>query len=309
MLLFALALISLSSHLCTFAVADPACPNTLAIYNPNIRTMCSNSTWFILPVETSKVESVTPYPLITPPYSNKTIFPTDFPAGTHPVVVSSAFGNDIRMINLQIPALKMGSIYVPYTDRLGDGETPFNYPVRNYIGGVDGQTQAFVEGLVPALVGTAEGTTLFVATITPNNDAYAPIASSPNEFSTEVKQVIVENTLSGPSVEPEAFDLDFTTAKTPLYTARTFHELINQPIILNNGECQRNTNYFNNTFTAPVLRSGNATLVGPIAGNVPTALAGQYSSQGGYSASSEVVGYNPETCKSAAANVDPSALQ
>lgn len=148
-----------------------------------------------------------------------------------------------------------------------------------------------------------------VATITPNDDAYAPIASSPNEFSTEVKQVIVPNPISGPSVEPEAFDLDFITATNPLYSARTFHELINQPVVLTNGECQRNIYYFNNTFTEPVLRSGNATLVGPIAGNVPTALAGQYSIQGGYSASAEVVGYNAEPCISSAENVDPYALQ
>lgn len=31
------------------------------------------------------------------------------------------------MANLQIAALKQGSIYIPFTDRLRDGKTPFNY--------------------------------------------------------------------------------------------------------------------------------------------------------------------------------------
>lgn len=160
-----------------------------------------------------------------------------------------------------------------------------------------------------ALVGTAEGTNIFVADITPKNDAYAPIASNPNEFSTEVKQVIVPNPISGPSVEPEAFDLDFITARTPLYTSHTFHALVNQPDILTNLLCQRNTYYFNNTFTAPALRSGNVTVVPPIAGGAPKQLAGVYTKEGGYSASAEMIGYNAETCASAARNVDPESLQ
>ena len=35
--------------------------------------------------------------------------------------------NDIRMANLQIAALKSAAIYIPYTDRLKDGKTAFNY--------------------------------------------------------------------------------------------------------------------------------------------------------------------------------------
>jgi len=163
--------------------------------------------------------------------------------------------------------------------------------------------------LFPALVGSAEGTNIFIASITPGNDAYAALTSNPNEYSTEVKQIIVPNPVSGPAVEPEVFDLDFITASTPLYTEHTFHELINQPEILNNGLCQRNTYYFNQTFSDPVLRSGNATLYPPMAGAAPAALAGVYSNQGGYSASGEMVGYNAETCDSAAANADPAAYQ
>lgn len=73
--------------------------------------------------------------------------------------------------------------------------------------------------------------------------------------------------------------------------------------------CQRNTYYFNETFAAPALRSGNATLYGPTSGSVPSALAGRYTKQGGYSASGEVVGYNAETCASAAANADPESFR
>ena len=161
-------------------------------------------------------------------------------------------------------------------------------------------------------MGSAEGTNIFIGQITPGNDAYAPLASNPNEFSTEVKQIIVPNPVSGPAVEPEVFDLDFITAAKslpPLYTAHTFHELINQPEILTNGDCQRNTYYFNDTFSAPLLRSGNATVYGPLAGAAPSQLAGVYTKAGGYSASGQMVGYNAETCEMAAANADPKAYQ
>jgi hypothetical protein len=83
--------------------------------------------WFVLPIATASVQSVVPYPLLTPPYSDTTLFPQGFPPNAHPVLVSSGYDNDIRMASLQIPALKSASIYVPYTDRLGDGKTAFNY--------------------------------------------------------------------------------------------------------------------------------------------------------------------------------------
>ena len=83
--------------------------------------------WFVLPVATSSVQDLVPYPLLTPPYSDKTLFPQGFPSTAHPVLVSSGYQNDIRMFNLQISSLKQGSIYIPYTDRLKDGQTAFNY--------------------------------------------------------------------------------------------------------------------------------------------------------------------------------------
>ncbi|KAL8951772.1 MAG: hypothetical protein Q9222_002263 [Ikaeria aurantiellina] len=264
-------------------------------------------TWFIVPIDKAKVQQLVQFPLITPPFSDKTLFPTGFPPNTHPVVVATGYMNDIRMGDLQIEALTGGSVLVPYTDRLRDGrKIPFNTAVRNYIGGVNGNV---LGGVVPSIVGTLGGSTIFTATFAPDNDAYAPIASNPNEFSAEVKQVIIPNPISGPGVVPEAFDFDFITAKTPLYTARTFHALINQPIILTNGLCQRNPYYFNETFAAPSLRSGNVTLFGPTAGALPSQLAGRYVKQGGYSASGEMVGYNAELCSQSAMRQDPQAFQ
>ena len=162
------------------------------------------------------------------------------------------------------------------------------------------------------MVGTAEGTNLLPATITPLDNAYAPIASKPNEFSTDVAVNIVNNDVSGPSVQPEAFDLDFITAKKPLYTEHTFHALINQPVMLAGlfkFVCQRNTYYFNQTFTDGQLRSGDVTLMPPLAGAAPKELGGVYAAQGGYSASAVNVGFNPEDCAIAAKNVDPVAVQ
>lgn len=111
------------------------------------------------------------------------------------------------------------------------------------------------------------------------------------------------NPVSGPGVIEEAIDTDFFTVSNSSYTTHTFHELISQPLILTNGECQRNPIYFNQTFTDPIFRNGTVTLYAP-----GGAFAGVYDGVQGYSASGVMVGYNPETCTSAAANTDPQAL-
>ena len=111
------------------------------------------------------------------------------------------------------------------------------------------------------------------------------------------------NPVSGPGVIEEAIDTDFFTVSKSSYTAHTFHEVISQPLILTNGDCQRNPVYFNQTFTDPVFRNGTVTLYSP-----GGAFAGVYDHVQGYSASGELVGYNPETCSSAATNTDPKAL-
>ena len=154
-----------------------------------------------------------------------------------------------------------------------------------------------------ALVGSGEGTTIFVASFVPDDGPYEIISISPPEFIAQVKDVIVPNPVSGPGVIEEVVDTDFFTVSNSSYTAHTFHEVISQPLILTNGLCQRNLIYFNQTFTDPIFRNGTVTLYSP-----GGAFAGVYDGVQGYSASGEVLGYNPETCSSAAENTDPMAL-
>lgn len=50
-----------------------------------------------------------------------------------------------------------------------------------------------------AVVGSAGGTTLFVANFVPNNQAYQAISGAP-EYITQIKQVVVPNPVSGPGM-------------------------------------------------------------------------------------------------------------
>ncbi|KAL8778650.1 MAG: hypothetical protein Q9194_001875 [Teloschistes cf. exilis] len=127
--------------------------------------------------------------------------------------------------------------------------------------------------------------------------------------SAQVKQIILNNPLN-PSLRPPALDLDFFNTQSALYTTRTFRVLINQPQISNNRlMCLRNTYYFNDTFAEPTLREGTVTLYGFPKGSLPSALGGRFEKLGGFSASSNLVGHNPELCAVAASNVDPVAVQ
>ena len=137
---------ALAALLCAHIALGQA-PNTIARKYPNDRTSSMNGTWVIIPIDTAAVQKVTqPYLLLPVPANDRTLFPQGFPAGKHPVVVSSGYMNDIRMSALEIDTLLGASIYVPFTDRLRDGKTPFTYPARNYIGGVNGMD---LSGLVP----------------------------------------------------------------------------------------------------------------------------------------------------------------
>lgn len=159
--------------------------------------------------------------------------------------------------------------------------------------------------MLPALVASLTGgNALFVGEFTPDTAAYSEIF--PGEYSTQGKLSIVSNPVSGPGVIESVYDLDFTTAQNPLYTQHTFHSVINQPVILNNGMCLRNTIYFNETFANPELRTGKVTLYTP---PLPTGFGGVYTGVGGFSAQGETVGYGAESCASAVQNVDPAALE
>ena len=154
-----------------------------------------------------------------------------------------------------------------------------------------------------AIVASLGGTTVFVASFVPDDGPYQEISTSPPEYIAQIQDVVVPNPISGPGVIEEAVDTDFFTVSKSTFTVDTFHDFISEPLILTNGECQRNPVYFNQTFSDPVFRNGTVTLYEP-----GGAFQGVYDSVQGYSASGETVGYNPESCSSAAANTDPKAL-
>lgn len=296
----------------------------------------SSLAFYILPVPTKDLASIiAPKKLLPVPTSDKSIFPNGFPANTHPVLALQGFGNDIRMqaagLPLFIQSLLTATVLLPYVDQLGDGKTPFTYQVGNFLGGVNGQD---INTLVPVLVGALEGNPLHVATFgklllcgrschkntwiliqnraaDPNDKAYDIFSGG--IYSATGKEVIVPNPVSGPGVYPDLIDTLFSTPSKAGSTAKPFHQMLNFPIILPTGQCQRNTYYFNETFANPQLGRGNVTLYSPA---LPASLTGggsagskQYDGVAAYAAVAEMVGYNPEDCATASKNVDPKALK
>lgn len=91
-------------------------------------------------MNSTTVQNAVQYPLLPVPTDDKSLFPNGFPAGKHPILVSSYYGSDIRLFGiLQIESLFGGAVYAPFVDRLGDGKTPFQFPLINLVGGVNGQ--------------------------------------------------------------------------------------------------------------------------------------------------------------------------
>lgn len=155
-----------------------------------------------------------------------------------------------------------------------------------------------------------EGLPAVLASFVPSDKAYESIGGT-DEFSNEVKEVIIPNPATGPAVMPEAMDFRFKLNPNPVFPARTFHKLINQPQILLgvfelSGQCQRNTVFFNETFTEEKFRKGNVTIGGGLLDIFK--LKGPYMNVEGYSTQGEEVGYDVESCLSAAKNVDPAAI-
>ncbi|KAL9107666.1 MAG: hypothetical protein Q9227_007473 [Pyrenula ochraceoflavens] len=286
--------------------ALPQGPNTLAPEYPNQRTENVNGTWFILPLPKTVVQSAVSWPLLSPPLSDQTLFPNGFPSDSHPVLCMSAYMNDIRMSVLQIQNLFGGGCTIPYVDRLKDGKSAFQASARQWVGGANGND---LMGVVPAEVGTGEGSTLTTAQFVPNNAAYSSISNNPNTYTFQIKPIIVPNPISGPGVILEGVDSTFTSSDSSPYTPHTFHTVINQPLILNNGLCQRNVYLFNQSFTEPVMRKGNITLYEPPQGEFPKGFGGKYDEVGGYSGDAVLVGFNAEGCASAVAESDLGASE
>lgn len=114
------------------------------------------------------------------------------------------------------------------------------------------------------------------------------------------------NPVSGPGVIESVYEMYFSTATDPEFTAHTFHAVLNQPLVFDNGQCGRNEVLFNETFSDPVLRSGSVTLyTNPLPNGFQAIYEG--AGVGGYSGQGENIGYNAQDCATAAADVDPTA--
>ncbi|CAG7558764.1 unnamed protein product [Fusarium equiseti] len=281
-------------------------PNTLARYNPANRTMSANITYCLVPIDKSLVREITGY---NPLNIGTDILPS-FPEGKHPLIVQAGYDNDIRMtalnlIPLQIASLMQASLIVPYVDVTKDGETPIGAPVNYYIGGTNGRA---LQAIVPSIasgISPFEGTTIFPATFVPDTSA---AKSLPNgEYSIQVKPFLLPNTISGPGIYAEAFDMKFKLTNDSPYTPHTFHSLLNIPQLLNNGKCQRNTVYFNESFADPKMAVAEITLYHQILVTPPEGLEGVYKDVNCYTANGQVVSSVGETCSVAAARMDPEA--
>ncbi|KAJ4165958.1 hypothetical protein NW765_007184 [Fusarium oxysporum] len=281
-------------------------PNTLARYNPANRTMSANTTYCLVPISKTLVKTITGYD----PLDIDTGVLPSFPTGKHPLIVQAGYQKDIRMtalnlIPLQIDSLMQGSLIVPFVDVTKDGQTPIGVPVNFYIGGTNGQPLQAIVPSVASGVSPFEGTTIFPATFSPDASAARAL---PNGFnSIQVKPFLLPNTISGPGIYAEAFDISFKTTDSSPYTAHTFHSLLNIPQLLNTNKCQRNTVYFNESSSEPVMAVGEVTLYHQILATAPQGLEGVYRDVYCYSANGQVVSSLGEPCKVAAANMDPEA--
>ncbi|KAI3587249.1 hypothetical protein IWW34DRAFT_839505 [Fusarium oxysporum f. sp. albedinis] len=265
----------------------------------------SNS-YCLVPISKTLVKTITGYD----PLDIDTGVLPSFPTGKHPLIVQAGYQKDIRMtalnlIPLQIDSLMQGSLIVPFVDVTKDGQTPIGVPVNFYIGGTNGQPLQAIVPSVASGVSPFEGTTIFPATFSPDTSAARAL---PNGFnSIQVKPFLLPNTISGPGIYAEAFDISFKTTDSSPYTAHTFHSLLNIPQLLNTNKCQRNTVYFNESSSEPQMAVGEVTLYHQILGTPPQGLEGVYRDVYCYSANGQVVSSLGEPCKVAAANMDPEA--
>lgn len=132
----ATALAATLSGLATLTTAQ--CNNQVAAFNPNLRTMSSNSTWFIVPVPKAAAQKAVDasFPgygltLLDVP-SDPNVFPDGFPSGYQPVLVTTGYTDDIRISALQIDgALPQGTIYVTYVSK-GGSSTPLAAQASSY---------------------------------------------------------------------------------------------------------------------------------------------------------------------------------
>ncbi|KAI4637573.1 hypothetical protein J4E83_000390 [Alternaria metachromatica] len=301
------------------------CPNEVAIYNQQDRTMSATSNWFLVPVPKDAVmkalkESFSS--LVNLGGLNLLSLPEElkFPEGMHPVIVNAGANTDIRQGGLQLATgLMVGSSMIPYVG-VGSSKTPLNAPLVSYLAGVDEVTQGYVAGLVPSLVATVGGIQTRIGAFLPLN---APFQSyRDGSFGINSKWAQAPNPVSGPGLYSEAFDLKFVSEPNqaaPKYSLDMWKSMVNQPFLLGSvgsllsPKCQRNVYFFNNATAQPTYRSGNVTL-GPSAGaDVFSATlqkaspdgSGFYQGVYGFTGCGQAVGYGAvvplgEDCEAAA---------
>ncbi|KAK5143228.1 hypothetical protein LTR32_004597 [Rachicladosporium monterosium] len=314
-----------------FTISNGQCPNEVALYNYNLRTASANNTWFLVPVPKQAVQSAldTTYgtglvTLTDLPANDASLFPRGFDSTTHhPVLVSAMYQDDIRMgaAKIQGPLLG-GGLNVPYVRRAGISKpgTVLKAPLSIYISGANGNA---VAGLVPATASTLlEGFFLRLGLLIPNNAAFQ--LNDNNILSNTAAWLVASNPVSGPGYAPTAYDFQVTEqASFSLYTAKLFKSVINQASILSGPDfianlCQRNQYYFNNDTSTMTPVTGNVTF-GPAADGLGVQMqstmqkatsdgSGLYLGNEGFTGCGQNVGFNPENCDAAAANVDQSAL-
>ncbi|KAF1847644.1 uncharacterized protein K460DRAFT_352746 [Cucurbitaria berberidis CBS 394.84] len=261
-----------------FGQSKAQCPNLVAQFNPNARTMSSNNTWFILPVPKTAVQKAIDEAYLGNAITKqlKLLDPPDelvLGDGTHPVIVAAGYSSDIRQSILQIDGtLNMlgAQIIVPFVGK-DVSKTPLNAPLVIYLGVTDAALFRRLAAIIPAAVSTlVGGLAVRLGNSLPSNAAYQ--SDNDGLFSSNTKWQIVGNPFSGLGVIIEALDLHFTTNPTPpaAPSFKTLKSVINQPYLLKGptgsatGKCQRNTYFFNNATAQVVFRSGRVIL-GPAA--------------------------------------------
>ncbi|KAJ8112004.1 hypothetical protein OPT61_g5538 [Boeremia exigua] len=328
----------MAGRICTYiftiatllAQSRAQCPNTLAVHNPNIRTMtgnlsrfylqigctaCSqpNVAWFLTPVPKQKVlkalEEAYPSNIL---FKQLTLLdlssipgvPSELFAGDmHPILTVGGLNADIRQSALQISGpLLTASTMVPFVS-YKNSKTLMNAPLNGYIGGENRGTlidRLRLAGLIPALVSSlVGGIELRVGDFLPANAAYQ--CDGNGECFENSKWVILPNEISGPGVYPEAVDTAFRERSGSHYPLSFWETVINQPIILKGilaGQCQRNTYFFNESTAEVQYRSGEVTFGASSSGFGITrgTLQGKYTGLQGMSACAQNVGFMPEKC-------------
>lgn len=228
-------------------------------------TRGNRSTWFLVPIPKDAVQTALKqaFPLqklslLPLPTDNKALFPNGFPTGMHPVLANVGVQSDIQMSALQIDGgLKGASVYATYISREGK-PTPLAASLSSYIAGEHGPLP---DGLVPAVASPLlfAGTPIRLGEFDPDADAY--MLDGGGALSTQSRWAIVPNPISGPGVYSKAVDFLFRFQQgAKKYSELLFKTLINQPIILPSGKCQRNQYYFANASAEQQFVAGQVRL-------------------------------------------------